>query len=230
MRKEKVMEVKNKTDQFFREKLDQISFQPSEQAWEQVQNTIQSESTPWSLYLKIAAGFALILTIGVIIYTQQEVNHAMVSAITSPEPMETPTLKVEKKSHSEKMIHAQEMVAENTQEIAKEQTTTIQKPIQVEMETIEVAMIDEVIISTEKSTIEMPVLREPTRQPAVKITYYTARNIETSETIDNEQDTAKANLFDKMKFFAKNVSPVELLTDLRSVKEDLIENGFKRNE
>ncbi len=222
------MAQRNKTDQFFREKLDQLEFQPSGQAWEKVQGAIGSKATPWPVYLKIAAGFALLLAISLLFYpTDKNENYGYNSEVISPEPLELATIDTDalKKTGIGKTpdvvpdVKVSSIRKADT-EPKKEITTTERIPL--ELKIIEEISVAEVTISSEK-----PDLNESADTPEVKITYFTARN--TEEVATQEEDSVKTNLLDKMKFFAKNVSPVELLTDLRTAKEELLENGFRKN-
>lgn len=226
------MDQINKNDQLFREKLDQLEFQPSDQAWEKVRGSITSQSsTNWSMYFKVAAGVALILTFGLLFYPSQDGVRVAIEDITSPQPLEIATIDITVKPtpiRSELKQNKKTAIdSKPAQEKVKEVTET---PVQTLREPLELDMIADIQVGTDPVTSDDLIVNEAT-ETAVKITYFTARNTDTIENTDNEitQDSVKTNLFDKMKFFAKNVSPVELLTDLRTAKEELIENGFKRN-
>ncbi|XOV94335.1 MAG: hypothetical protein ACFHWX_06445 [Bacteroidota bacterium] len=224
------MDQINKTDQLFREKLDQVEFQPSDQAWAKVQGSISSKGTiQWSFYLKIAAGIALVLTMGLLFYPKQGNDRIAISEISDPKPLEIASLEVEEVAIEATPAKAEtKVVKPEAKALQEEVKKVVEEPVQINREPLELAIIDEVNIAEEIITAEEPIINEPEDQPAVKITYFTARTIDTP-TEEVEQDSVKTKLFDKMKFFAKNVSPVELLTDLRTAKEELIENGFKRN-
>ncbi len=224
MRKEKAMDRNNKTDQFFREKLDQVEFQPSDQAWKMVQGTINSKRMiPWVTYFKVAASVALLLAIGLLFYPKQEQSLLSSEEITSPQPLEIAMVEVPDQIEKEQVI---QQAAESMKTPIHEVQELTNEPHPVQRTVLEPASIEALYIATQMVAIEEPELSKPVDQAAVKITYYTARSAEMTQ---DEQDSSKVKLFDKMKFFAKNVSPVEILTDIRIAKEELIENGFKRN-
>ena len=217
------MDRKNKTDQFFREKLDQVEFQPSDQAWKMVQGSIRTKATPLATYLKIAASLALLIVLGFLFYHNQDQHVLTTDDVTSPNPLEIAEFVVPIVSKSESATAStpvQKVSAEKNEVVESAREFVPQQKI-----TIELSSIDEITISKEMVALEKPKLETTEEKPAVTITYYTARSNESLQP----EDSSKVNLFDKMKFFAKNVSAVELLSDIRTAKEELIENGFKRN-
>ncbi len=215
---------KNKTDQFFREKLDQVEFQPSDQAWKMIQGSIGSKKMmPWAAYLKVAASVALLITLGLLFYPSQQVQVQTIDEVTSPEPLEMAMIEVPDQIIPEASTQTSNSKAINTEESVIREPAIDPQP--QERIVIELASIDEINISNEGIALETPAIDHTEEKPAVTITYYTARS---TDTIQSE-DSSKVNLFDKMKFFARNVSAVELLSDIRTAKEELIENGFKRN-
>ncbi|MBV6640301.1 MAG: hypothetical protein KI791_06275 [Cyclobacteriaceae bacterium] len=218
------MDHKNKTDQFFREKLDQVEFQPSNQAWKMVQGSIASKKAiPWAAYTKVAASLALLLTLGYLFYPRHTEQVLTIDEVTSPAPMEMTMIEVEannqKVSITQKPLTQEPKTARHTIPEITNESIPPQRTI------IELASIDEINISKEVIA-EEPSMDQAQEKPAVTITYYTARSV--TEPVQAE-DSSKVNLFDKVKFFAKNVSAVDLLSDIRTAKEELIENGFKRN-
>lgn len=217
------MDHKNKTDQFFREKLDQVEFQPSDQAWKMVQSSIHTKATPWATYLKVAASLALLIVLGFLFYPGQDQHVLTVDEVTSPNPLEVASLELPIEPGSQSVIARipdQKVSPEKNEVVETEIESVPQQKI-----TIDLASIEEINISKEMIALEKPKLETTEEKPAVTITYYTARSNESLQP----EDSSKVNLFDKMKFFAKNVSAVELLSDIRTAKEELIENGFKRN-
>ena len=217
------MDHKNKTDQFFREKLDQVEFQPSDQAWKMVQGSIASKKAiPWAAYTKVAASLALLLTLGYLFYPRHTEQVLTIDEVTSPDPMEMAMIEVQA-NHQKESITQKPLTQEPKMARHTIPETTIES-ILPQRTIIELASIDEINISNEVIA-EEPSIDQAQEKPAVTITYYTARS---SEPIQAE-DSSKVNLFDKVKFFAKNVSAVDLLSDIRTAKEELIENGFKRN-
>ena len=217
------MDRKNKTDQFFREKLDQIEFQPSDQAWKKVQGSIGTKKTiPWVNYLKVAAGLALLLTLGYLFYPGP-VQQLTIEDVTSPQPLEIAKLNIPEQVLYESI--ALKTPAQEPKAAKHQADVPAIEPIPVQRTIVELASIDEINISEDLVAPAEPKLEKANEKPAVTITYYTARS---SDTV-HDGDSSKVNLLDKMKFFAKNVSAVDLLSDIRTAKEALIENGFKRN-
>ena len=217
------MDRKNKTDQFFREKLDQIEFQPSDQAWKKVQGSIETKKTiPWVNYLKMAASLALLLTLWYLFYPGP-VQQLTIEDVTSPQPLEIAKLNIPEQVLYESI--AQKTPAQEPKTVKQQMDVPAIEPIPVQRTIVELASIDEINISADLVAPVEPKLEKADEKPAVTITYYTARS---SDTV-HDGDSSKVNLLDKMKFFAKNVSAVDLLSDIRTAKEALIENGFKRN-
>ncbi|MEQ8878102.1 MAG: hypothetical protein RLO17_10835 [Cyclobacteriaceae bacterium] len=217
------MDRKNKTDQFFREKLDQIEFQPSDQAWKKIQGSIDSKKTiPWANYLKVAASLALLLTLGYLFYPEPT-QQLTIEDVTSPQPLEIAQLNIPEQALYESI--ALETPSQEPKKVKQKVDVPAIEPIHEQRTIVELAGIDEINISADLIAPAEPKLEKADDKPAVTITYYTARS---SETV-HDGDSSKVNLLDKMKFFAKNVSAVDLLSDIRTAKEALIENGFKRN-
>ncbi len=218
------MDHKNKTDQFFREKLDQVEFQPSDQAWKMLQSSIGSKkTTSWATYMKVAASLVLLLTLGLLFYPKQNQQAPTIAEVTSPALQEVAMIEVPSQFSSE--TEPQETSSQQTTTAVVGSKESAVESVPKQKAIIELASIEEINISNESIALETPAIDHTEEKPAVTITYYTARS---TETIQSE-DSSKVNVFDKMKFFARNVSAVELLSDIRTAKEELIENGFKRN-
>lgn len=210
----------NKLDDLFRETLDQHEITPSGASWGKIQsNLAKNKSAKWLSPVKIAAAVALVIVASVLLFNPgsserggfiAEVNH----------PVERNTLEwnfniPEKQDQINTTGHSS---LATTQPAA-----TADKKKEVETapglrDTYTLATITQYQLHPDHAPMNLPTPKpDPElQQPAIRITYIAA----------TEQDSENPETrLSRVLSMAREVSPTDLLADLRDVKD----NFFKRN-
>ena len=222
-----------KIDRLFREKLDTHEVVPSSQAWEKVEKQISSRNNQRGYYW-IAAAVSLIM-IGWFAWPSEnvknewlpiasEINHPKqldffdftwsipaikqkaqmripqpVATIKNPDPLDKPVASIVKSEHSNIELYEPETMNESKSFVAElEEGEIFNQPISPKGDELE------------------------TRVARVKITYISSSK---KQTLIQPEDSSKR--FKKLFAFAENLSPGEVLADLRSAKDDFFNDGLK---
>ena len=87
------MDQHNKTDQFFREKLDQVEFNPTPQAWDQIQKQIKpGKRSRTLLFIRVAASVALLLSLTILYFQSNTTSEdILIGQIDHPQLLDSPT-------------------------------------------------------------------------------------------------------------------------------------------
>ena len=216
------MDQHNKTDQFFREKLDQVEFTPTPQAWDQIQGQIKpAKRSRTLLFVRVAASIAVLLSLTFLYFQLSTASEdILIGQVDHPQLLDAPSLDIPVAASLKKETNIYPIVRKSAAQPAK--TPETEKTIRP---TIQLAAIEKVHLST---TLEASgeLKNNPVEEkPAVKITYIASDQ----NSVDIEKDTVKFNLFNKVWSIAQNTSPIEIISDLRDAKDGLFESGFKRN-
>ena len=236
-----------KIDQLFREKLDSYEATPSNQAWLEVEKKIGSGKSSTKFYW-IAAAVSTILITWVVWPAQRQaegftpiasgVNHPtqdieMAFEWTIPEiekelikdvvPKITKQAPVQLVAEEPTKNQVKD-VFEETIDVTLEQKVDLQTAV-ADIDTQELENITPEVEETIEKTIETPIDEKiKVDLSKVKITYIAANSVE------KEQEKDSVGAFKKFIAFAGKLSPGEMLADLKTKKDDLINGGFKSKE
>jgi hypothetical protein len=220
-------------DQLFRENLDQIEVTPSPQAWSRVERQIQPKKT-YSFYW-IAASISLLLISWLVWpesnHTSQtpiagEVNYPpswhMPSLEIPPVDEQNPSTAVlEPKTRKEKPRSTQvlaQSIPENTEMDVQESTV-------VSLEAKEMVANLEI----EEPEV-LPQTVEKAKQPeigAIKITYIASTRNRT-HPVAHQSDTT--GVLKKIIAFTEKIDPGEMLADIKTAKDNLLNGGLKSKQ
>lgn len=215
----------NKLDQLFRENLDQLEMRPSAEGWDRVQDRLAGKKKgAWILSVKIAAAAVVVITASVVVSNLDEgKKQPLVSGVDHPVinqerewrfdiPMES--------SDSKKPVRKQPqslMMAMQKAEQKNGKDGVILKEIPV----LSIAALDKPILEVDLAPRNIQIMGgkvEP-EKPFIKITYIASGKGPVSEDVKNEGKISKVLAV------AKEVSPTDLLADIRDAKDNL----FRRN-
>ena len=210
----------NNLDRLFRENLDQFEVTPQATSWEQVQGRIAGKKGFWITPMKIAATVVVLLaaTIVVINLSEKELQGDYLSAIDHPEYQDRFSFRPELPEINTENLAAP--VATTQPKIKTPETSqTITEKSDFEEITYEAISI--AALKTFQLDADLPVRnqikslgRVKQETPAVKITYIATHQPQT--------DTLKANKFNSLiAYFSNDISPTEILADIRDVKDNL---------
>ncbi len=237
-----------KIDRLFREKLDSYEATPSNQAWLEVEKKIGSGKSSTKFYWIAAAVSAILITWVVWPEQQQaedftpiasEVNHPTQAIETA---FEWTIPKIEKElirdvapkisNQAPVQLVAEEKPIKNQVKNDFEETIDVTPEPKVDLQT---AVADTDTQESENTTPEVEETLEKTIETPidekikvdlskVKITYIAANSAE------KEQEKDSVGAFKKFIAFAGKLSPGEMLADLKTKKDDLINGGLKSKE
>lgn len=209
----------NNLDRLFRENLDQFEVTPQASSWEQVQGQIAGKKGFWVTPIKIAAAIVVLLaaTIVVINLSEQEQGDYL-SAIDHPEYQDRYSFRLELPSVNLENTVAP-VVATQPKIKATETSQTVTEKSDFEEITYEAISVAS--LKNFQLEAELPVRNQlkisglPKQEtPAVKITYIATHQPQT--------DSLKVNKFNTLiAYFSNDVSPTEILADIREVKDNL---------
>ncbi len=233
-----------KIDQLFREKLDSYEVPPSNQAWSEVEKRMGAGKSSTKFYW-IAAAVSMILVSWAVWPDQRsenftpiasEVNHPTLDVqlewsipeiekelIKEPEPkiVKQSTVQLVAKEPAKNQVKD---ILEETIEEIPEQKLDIQTAV-ADIDSQELENTAPEIEETSEKTIETPIDNKiKVDLSKVKITYIAASPVE------KEQEKDSVGAFKKFIAFAGKLSPGEMLADLKTKKDDLINGGFKSKE
>ena len=220
------MDLNHKTDQFFREKLDQLSVTPSEDAWKLVQQEIGSQKPFASVLLKVAAAITVLIVCTWVLFTLNESDKVLMAGeINHPAQLEQSSITIPNDPIEIKMV-AENQTKKNvsTPSAPSKKITSDEAPAVSTLTLASFQRIDLEIDLNIKIAIKEVVVIEQEKQP-IRITYIPS----SGNFNDIEKDSTNANLFNRVLSIARNVSPIDVISDLREAKDGLFENGLKRN-
>ncbi|MFT6868255.1 MAG: hypothetical protein ACJA08_003105 [Cyclobacteriaceae bacterium] len=208
----------NKTDDFFRSKLYSAEVAPAINSWAQVQKGIGTNVTPWYVGIgKIAAVGIVLITAAVVLFYLPKKDEKWLAGMTD-HPM------IEIKSNVEIIVPELEIRSlVNHKKPAKTDAKkpaaiNVYEPIIVLAKELEVDRITPQVFTIEPKEMTLIEIanNRSVKTPQVKITY-----IASSENPDSDQPLERIN---RVVVAAQQVSPSELLADLREAKNHLL--GF----
>lgn len=218
-------------DRLFREKLDQLEVKPSTSAWSQVEKQIRPSKTPVIYW--VAASISLLLVSWVVwgeAASEQQFT-PIASEVNTPTQMDMPEFVIpEVKENKQKQklkklsgkSQAQSQFAVNNQVPKVEEQE--QLPV-VEIESKTMVALEEM----EEPEIIEEVYEEPVK-PAfrtVKITYIASSGSNAKEDI---QKTDSTGVLKKFIAFAEKIDPGDMLADIKTAKDNLLNGGLKKKD
>lgn len=226
-----------KIDRLFREKLDQVEVTPSEQAWAQVEKQIGTKKT-LSFYW-VAASVALFL-VSWIVWPEAKAPEGftpIAGTISSPARTEMPAFQLPEEKEQPKINVASVRKVRHSQQnqlaVAepKVQTkTVVDEVVENPSEVITLASLTTEKTEQDESTtasIELPakaVEEKPTR--AIKITYIASADTKTEVV----QKSDSSGVLKKFIAFAGKIDPGDMLADIKTAKDNLLNGGLKKKE
>lgn len=247
-----------KIDRLFREKLDGFEASPSPQAWSEVERRIGAKKSTSTFYW-IAASISAIIVSWIVWPTQPanpageiagDVNHPAIQATPNWEIPVLANSQNEEKSVEEENAQPQVTTQSTTSLVAQvparddqeEQVELIENEAtpNIELETQNtVAVVDEFIPNPLVDEVDMNPIEDatPTSNEAsdpikidlskVKITYIAANAADTNE---QKQEKDSVGALKKFIAFAGKISPGDVLADIRTKKDDFINNSLKTKQ
>jgi cytoskeletal protein RodZ len=233
----KQVEVMNKVDKFFKDKLEGHSLQPSPQAWEKVESHL-SKKNRMVLWLRVAAAFALLglLTFALMTWNGYTSNEN--------EIVETEKQKPVAPEKQEVAPAPQQQVAEAP---SKKRDQTSRKPQKTEQRTADV-VTDDVIqipepqqVALNEATTANNELQAATEEPQVTaqlvekpiVIVYSLPSIKKKEVTPEPivADAAKKTGLERVLEIAKEVKNSDSpLADLREAKDDIFALEFRNKD
>lgn len=220
-------------DRLFREKLDHLEVTPSSGAWSKVEKQIRPKKT--LVVYWVAASISLILLSWAVL---PEVNNSesftpIASEVSYPTPEQTPDFalpETEEEEIKEESIPSViktpqrttpqvQLAANDLENVKKEVTET---PVFEDLE--EKTMVAEVKMETPE--IPNEIIKEVKKPEfrTVKITYIA------SSGNNKPEETQKADSVGALKkiiAFAEKIDPGDMLADIKTAKDNLLNSGFK---
>ncbi|WP_421764445.1 hypothetical protein [Ekhidna sp.] len=220
-------------DRLFREKLDHLEVTPTANAWSQVEKQIRQKKTPVIYW--VAASVSLLLISWIVWPSFQnqaftpiagEVSHPVYQG--APEFVVPVLEQNNKKEEKAKPVQVQRDVIPPTQfaknKASKEQEIMEELPL-VEVDsktTVAEAEIEKPLIIDE--VIEQ--LNKPEFR-AVKITYIASAGNNSSTQVQKSDSTGALKKFIA---FAEKIDPGDVLADIKTAKDNLLNGGFKNKK
>jgi hypothetical protein len=222
------MENKHPIDRLFQEKLGDIQVQPSMDAWSEINAQLGPAKSTNALYLRIAAAVLILMVSGMvwrsIHLTQQQPTVALTPAISQPNEINYPQaasvfvysleIKPEMKTKEPKTpnVIVPMQIIPDLEVFSSPKAMIVQELPMIRMEKKEAFMIS--FIGPDVPQLNL----DQNQEKKISIYYYTQA---TPESIDASKGKL-AKIFD----YARTTSPVDWVGDIRSKKDELIENVF----
>lgn len=227
-------------DQLFRERLNSYEAVPSKEAWASVEKQIGRKSTP--IFYWVAASISLLIAVSWILYPRTITpsdSTPIATSVDHPIPLKVKMYAWKlPETHEELMVGNQAVkaqspasfVASNESKVSlrKEEIIEIEDTLPLELESITEVALADIELSSEKIVTQEVDKNLNTVTPIkielskVKITYIAAE--ESKQAVDSTGGIKK--LFAK----AGRISPGDVLADIKTAKDNLINNGFKSME
>ncbi|MFT5569422.1 MAG: hypothetical protein ACJAZM_001428 [Cyclobacteriaceae bacterium] len=219
---------KHPIDRLFQEKLGDIQVQPSIDAWSEINAQLGPTKSTNALYLRVAAAVVILMVSSMvwrsIHLTQQRSTLAVISASSQPDEINYPPAAnvvvysleikadVNSKEPTAPNLVAPMQIIPDLEVFGSPKTMIVQELPTIRMEKKEATMIS--LIGTDVPELNL----NQNRQKKISIYYYTQA---TPESIDASKGKL-SKIFD----YARTTSPVDWVGDIRSKKDELIENVF----
>lgn len=233
-------------DRLFREKLDQMEVQPSSQAWEEVNRQIGDKKSTFYLWIAAAIIPVLIGSYFLLVtkpdstpiaaidhptYSESAMNQIVVkeldfkfSQVTTSAPLAAGTNSTPDPSNSPKV----NLMAVANGEASISET---EKSIEIPSDTLAVeTMVADASTNNAKSPEEdSPMaLEEKIIFNPIKITYKAGKT--QRELIAEKVEADSISTFKKLIAMADNFSPVEVISDLKTAKDQLLSGGSRNKK
>lgn len=223
-------------DRLFREKMDGLEAVPSANSWSQVEKRLKSKRKP--AYYWVAAAVTLIALSWT--FTLYESNPETTIAdleITYPPAQMAKEFEIPVAAQLTKKQEVKSNVliaAPRKAQVATVQNSTPKPPKAENMPTLE-PKLETVLVAdvTEKQPLDEitidPVKDEPElARSTVKITYIASKeNIDSFDAKSSNDSTSK---FKRFIAFAEKIDPGEMLADIKTAKDNLLNGGLKNKK
>lgn len=220
------MDQLNKTDNFFKEKLNDLEVTPMEESWSKVHGQIGNKSRPYWMFVKVAAVFAIALAATLIVLDEKEIKQEISGTIDHPK-LERSNLEIITPNDKTIEMFSSKVVK---QDVKKTTGLITRKTKRVEVEpfvsrhfkkkdlqipSVGRIVVNEIDVGPQNKLPELMKINDKnsTINSSIKITYI-ASNQNTNEA------TGRLN---RMVSVAQNISPAGLITDLRDVKNNWLD-------
>ena len=230
-------------DRLFREKLDQMEVSPSANSWSQVEGQIRRKKKPVVYW--VAASISLLLLSWTVWPGKSENESLTPIASEVSHPLQSdsypefvlPTFKKEVKKEPDRDLDGLAR-KEASQFASKKETISIPKDVR---ESVKMNKVPEPKTMVAKTEIVKPEVLQPEIQidnealkeeskpilKTVKITYIA------SNTKPKQEETIKSDtsgVFKKVIAFAGKIDPGEMLADMKTAKDNLLNGGLKNKK
>ncbi|MEM0939585.1 MAG: hypothetical protein AAF600_05505 [Bacteroidota bacterium] len=228
-------------DRLFREKLDGIEFTPTPKAWNEVEKQIGRKKRP--VFYWVAASFVLFLLSWMVWPDPTFIDQVAVQQVDHPTRVNKPYFPIPIAVELKDEKHTQ-TVAKSSSKIAQENAAiqSVEKDTKEEFVTDQPFKIQEQKVKTIMTIKETPmpalaiheskkiladVKAEKTRYGAVKITYI-ASKARVAENPPIKSDST--GVFKKFIAFTDKIDPGEMLADIKTAKDNLLNGGLKNKK
>lgn len=229
-----------KIDRLFREKMNQLEVAPTKGAWSQVEGQIQHKKKP--LVYWVAAAVSLLVACWVIFpKTNHELPGTPIASIVNHPQFPGDELSIELPRVAPKGIQKDDSKPTvkkiPTQMVAKAKPVPIPKTTEEQLKQ-ENALADLSSVDIKELIAEAEV-NEPSmtkqddtkdiknKPQVVKITYIASNTQSTSEQ-DSDRDST--GVFKKVVAFAGKLDPGDMLADMKTVKDNLLNGGLRNRK
>jgi len=225
-------------DRLFREKMDSLEVTPAANSWSQVEKRLKPTRKP--TYYWVAAAVALFVISWILVPNHGSLDKQITNIkITHPplqesEGFEIPVaiaLKESKEFHKKAHSQVTKRVLATS---AKQPISKLQEPKE-DLSVFQELESKTTVIAEVSETIGTLVIEEPSVEPVdnnresvrniVKITYIASNNREPVAEVTNTSDSTSR--FKKLIAFAEKIDPGEMLADIKTAKDNLLNGGLK---
>ncbi|SNT15321.1 hypothetical protein SAMN05421640_2541 [Ekhidna lutea] len=212
-------------DRLFREKLGQMEANPSPNAWSKVEKQIRPKKTPVVYW--VAASVAIILTSWIVWPTNEASSFTpLASDVNHPIKQDLPEMVLPEIDKKDDVKTQQKRATSRPQT----QFAVIEpNKTQVEIDKVPLEEVEPKTMVAEVEIEELPTIEkieESATKPAfraVKITYIASN--QNQNTTSQKADSTGA--LKKFIAFAEKIDPGDMLADIKTAKDNLLNGGFK---
>ena len=219
-------------DRLFREKLDQLEVKPSSHAWSQVEKQIRPSKTPVIYW--VAASVSLLLVSWMVWpeATPEQQLTPIASEVNAPSQVDIPTfvMPVIKEAEEKKQIKKslRKPLTQPQFAINKQEVPTVEEQEQLPIMEIENKTMIAIEGIEEPQNIE-EIIGEPVKAEfrTVKITYIASSGATSKENVQKSDSTG---MLKKFIAFTDKIDPGDMLADIKTAKDNLLNGGFKKKD
>ncbi|WP_370089864.1 hypothetical protein [Ekhidna sp.] len=228
-------------DRLFREKLDQLEVTPSANAWSQVEKQIRPKKTPVVYW--VAASVSLFL-ISWIVWPDSSTEHLtpIASEVSHPVYQGHPefVLPVLEESDEDQSSKKQSKQPQNAPASRKNNKPQVQFAVNetpdTQQEVEETLPLAEVESKTMVAEVEVdqPTILEEVKEEVIKPEFRTVKITYIASSTSNEPEGApkadSTSAFKKFIAFTEKIDPGDMLADIKTAKDNLLNGGFKNKK